>query len=116
MAINLDALLIDVLVNVIVVSPAFWLAGRVIVGTRKARFLDAVGIVVTGLVIGGVFQYYVRGVVALLIRLVLWLGLVRHFFDATWGQAILTAGVAVLINVVASVVFSVVLGLAYVVF
>jgi hypothetical protein len=37
---------------------------------------------------------------------------VRHFFDATWGQAILIAVVAVLINLVASVV----LGLAYVLF
>lgn len=116
MAINLDALLIDIVVNVIVVAPAFWLAGRTIVGTRKARALDAVGIVVAGLVIGGVFQYFVRGVVALLIRLTLWLGLVRHFFDATWGQAILIAIVAVLINAVVSVVFSVVLGLAYAVF
>jgi hypothetical protein len=56
-------------VNVIVVSPAFWLADRAIVGARKTRVLDAVGIVV-GLVIGGVFQYYARGVVALIIRLV----------------------------------------------
>jgi hypothetical protein len=116
MAINLDALLIDIVVNVIVVAPAFWLAGRAIVGTRKARALDAVGIVVAGLVIGGVFQYFIRGVVALLIRLALWLGLVRHFFDATWGQAILIAVVAVLVNAVVSVVFSVVLGLAYAVF
>jgi len=42
MAINLDALVISVVVQVIVVAPVLWFAGRVVVGRDKARFTDAV--------------------------------------------------------------------------
>lgn len=110
MAINLDVLLISIIVNIVIISPSLWLAGRLIVGRRKAKFIDAIWIVVLGVVIGAIFRYFFTGVLAALIQLAMWLGLVKHFFDATRGQAIAIAIVAVIVFIVASIVLGLVLG------
>lgn len=112
MAISLDALLISIVVNTVIISPSLWLAGRLIVGGRKARFIDAVWIVISGIIVGAIFRFLLSGVLGALIQLMIWLGLVKHFFDATWGQAIVIAILAVIIFIVASIVLGVILGFA----
>ena len=51
MALNLDILLIQIVVNTIILSPVLWLSGKALVGAKKAKFLDAIWIVVLGTVI-----------------------------------------------------------------
>ena len=41
MAVNWDTLLIDLVIKIIILAPALWISGRVIVGKEKAKFLDA---------------------------------------------------------------------------
>jgi hypothetical protein len=97
-AINLDALLIDLVIKIIVLAPAFWLAGRALAGKDKAKFLDAVWIVILGTLIGGIFSYFeIIGLIALIIQLIIWLGLVKHFFDTDWIRALVISVLAVII-------------------
>ncbi len=110
--VNLDSLIIQMIVSVIVVSPSLWLAGRAIVGGKKAKFTDAIMIVAIGVLVGGVFGYLFQGLVAAIVQLVIWLALVKHFFDANWGQAIAIAIIAVIIFVIASIVLGLILGIA----
>jgi hypothetical protein len=99
--VNLDVLLIDLLIKIIILAPAFWLAGRALVGKEKAKFLDAVWIIILGALIGGIFSYFeIVGIVALVIQLVLWLGLVKHFFDTDWIKAFVISVLAVIIIIV----------------
>ena len=101
MAINLDVLLIDLVIKIIVLAPAFWLAGRALVGKEKAKFLDAIWIVIVGALIGGIFSYFeISGIIAAIIQFVLWLGLVKHFFDTDWIKAFVIAVLAVIIIIV----------------
>jgi hypothetical protein len=101
MAINLDALLIDLVIKIIVLAPAFWIAGRVLAGKDKAKFLDAVWIVILGTLIGGIFSYLeIIGLIALIIQLIIWLGLVKHFFDTDWIRAFIVSVLAVIIIIV----------------
>ena len=103
MAINLDSLLIDLVIKIVVLAPAFWLAGRALVGKEKAKFLDAVWIVILGALIGGIFSYFeIVGIIALIIQLVIWLGLVKHFFDTDWLKAFVISVLAIIILVVIS--------------
>ena len=101
MAVNLDQMLINVVVHVIVntilLSPILWISGRVLVGNEKAKFTDAVWIVVIGTVFGAVFSVFFTGIIASLIQLVVWLGLVKHFFDCGWLKALLISIVAVIL-------------------
>lgn len=100
MAINLDELLIRVVLNIIVptiiLSPVLWLAGRAIVGKEKAKFTDAVWTILIGTVFGSVFSAFFTGIVASIIQLVVWLALVKHFFDCGWLKTLAISIVAVL--------------------
>ncbi len=106
MAVNLDAILINIIVSIIVVSPVLWIAGRVIVGKESAKFTDAVWIVVLGIVIGNIFGYFFTGLAAAIVQLVIWLALVKHFFDSSWPQAIIISLIAIVIFVIVAVVLA----------
>ena len=98
MAINLDVLLIDLVVKIIILAPAFWLAGRTLAGKNKAKFIDAVWIVILGTLIGGIFSFFeIIGIIALVIQLIVWLGLVKHFFDTDWIRALVISLLAIII-------------------
>jgi hypothetical protein len=100
-AINLDMLLIDLIVKIIVLAPAFWLAGRVLAGKDKAKFIDSVWIVILGTLIGGIFSFFeIIGIIALVIQLIVWLGLVKHFFDTDWIRAFIISVLAIIIIIV----------------
>ena len=98
------ALLIQIVVGTIIVAPVLWLAGRALVGKEKAKFTDAVWIVVLGTVIGAVIGAVIgihfSGLIAAVIMLVVWLALVKHFFDCGWVMALAITIIAVIIFIV----------------
>ena len=46
---------------------------------------------------GAVFSVFFTGIIASLIQLIVWLGLVKHFFDCGWLKALLISIVAVIL-------------------
>jgi len=56
LAIDLNALIISIIVNIIILSPVLWLSGRAFVGKEKAKFTDAVATIAVGTVVGSVFS------------------------------------------------------------
>lgn len=108
MAINLDALLINIIVNTIIISPVLWLAGRALVGKEKAKFTDAILIVVLGTVIGTLFGAYFTGWIATIILLIIWLALVKHFFDCGWLKALAISLVAVIFFVIIVIILGII--------
>jgi len=112
--INLIALVVHIIVNVIVLSPVLWIAGRLLAGKDKAKFTDALWIVVLGTVIGAVFQALLEGILGLLgslVMLIIWLALVKHFFDTGWLKALVIAIVTIIIYIII-VAILVLIGLA----
>jgi len=97
---DLVALLIQIVVNVIVVAPALWISGRMLVGKDKAKFTDAVWIVVLGVVLGVVVNFLLSGFIAAIVMFVVWLALIKHFFDCGWLKAFIIAVFAVIIFII----------------
>jgi len=97
MAFDLGTLVIHIIVNIIILAPVLWLSGRLLVGKDKAKLTDAIWIVVLGTIVGAIFGYFFSGWVALIIELVLWLLLVKHFFDCGWLKALAISIIAVII-------------------
>jgi hypothetical protein len=95
---DLTALLIQIVISTIILAPVLWLAGRALVG--KAKFLDAVWIVVLGTVIGAVVGAYISGLVAAIIMFIIWLALIKHFFDCGWLMAFAIAIIAVILFII----------------
>jgi hypothetical protein len=105
---DLIALLIQIVVGTIIVAPILWLAGRALVGKDKAKFLDAIWIVLLGTVIGAVVGALVGGLIAAVIMLIVWLALIKHFFDCGWLMAFVIAIIAVIIFVVVLAILAVI--------
>jgi hypothetical protein len=107
-ALNLDILLIQIVVNAIILSPVLWLAGRALVGAQKAKFFDAVWIVVLGTVISTIFNSLFSGIIASIILLIVFLALVKHFFDCGWLKAFAISLLAVIFFVVIIAILAVI--------
>ena len=97
---DLIALLIQIVVGTVILAPILWLAGRGLVGGDKAKFLDAIWIVLLGTIIGAVVGAYISGLVAAVIMFIVWLALIKHFFDCGWLMAFAIAIIAVILFVV----------------
>jgi len=96
-------LLIQIVVGTIIIAPILWLAGRALVGKEKAKFTDAIWIVLLGIVIGAVVGALIGGLgglIAAVIMFVIWLALIKHFFNCGWIMALAIAIIAVIIFVV----------------
>ncbi len=117
---DLYAFIIHVLVNVIIISPVLWLAGRALAGKEDAKFSDAVAIIVVGTLIGAFFDLFLVDLLILftpflffetvtlwllssLVRLVVWLALVKHFFDCGWLKAFAISVLAVILFVAVAI-------------
>ena len=104
---DLIALLIQIIVGTVILAPVLWLAGRALVGKEKAKFLDAVWIVLLGTVIGAVVGAF-GGLLAAVIMFIVWLALIKHFFDCGWLMAFAIAIIAVIIFVVIVAILAVI--------
>ncbi len=103
---DLVAILIQIVVGIIIVAPILWIAGRLLVGKEKAKFTDAIWIVVLVTVIGAIVGALVGGLVSAIIMFIVWLALVKHFFDCGWLKAFVIAVIAVIIFVIIVVILA----------
>jgi hypothetical protein len=103
---DIVGLLIQIVVAIIVIAPILWLVGRSLAGKDKAKFTDAIWIVVLGIVIGAVLGYFVGGLIAALIMFFVWLGLIKHFFDCGWLKAFAIAIISVIVFIIIAFVLA----------
>ena len=101
---DLVGFLINVVVGTIIVAPFLWISGRSLVGKDKAKFLDAIWIVLLGTIINAVIGAFSLGLLAAIIMLIVWLALIKHFFDCGWIMAFAIALVAVVIIIVVGII------------
>ncbi|MBC7127284.1 MAG: hypothetical protein ABC585_07010 [Candidatus Methanosuratincola petrocarbonis] len=109
---DLVSVLINLVVSVIFLSPVLWLVGRWLVGKDKAKFTDAIWIVVIGTIVGAIFGYFELGLIGTIIMLIIWLALIKHFFDCGWLKALLIAIVTVVVFIIIGIVLAL-LGFAF---
>jgi hypothetical protein len=101
-------LFVNILVNLFFVAPFLWIAGRLLAGKQNAKFTDALWIVLIGTVVFYFFNWflsaYISGfiatAIAYFIMLIIWLALVKHFFDCGWLKALAISIIAIIIAVI----------------
>jgi hypothetical protein len=99
MIVNVNALLLRMIAAIIFSAPCLWLAGRWLVEEKKAKFSDAAWIVVLGVVVDAVVGVVINRSFAPIVQLVVWLYLVKTYFDTDWVKAFIISIVAVLVAV-----------------
>ena len=106
---DLVGLIISIVVGTIIVAPFLWLAGRSLVGKDKAKFFDAIWIVFLGTIINAVIgAFSLPALLAAVIMFIVWLMLIKHFFDCGWVMAFAIALVAVILVIVVSVILAII--------
>lgn len=106
--VDILGLILQIVITTIIVAPILWLAGRALVGKEKAKFTDALWIVLLGTIIGAIVGEFVGGIVASIIMFIVWLGLIKHFFDTGWIMALAIAIIAVIIFLVIAFILALV--------
>ena len=101
---DLVNIVINIIVGTIIVAPFLWIAGRWLVGSEKAKFFDAIWIVLFGTVINAIIGAFIPGLLAAIIMFVIWLALIKHFFDCGWLKAFVVALIAVIIIVIVATI------------
>jgi hypothetical protein len=106
---DLTTLLIELLITVVTwlifVSPALWISGRLLAGKQNAKFTDALWIAAIGAVVFYLFNAFVTEYISVwwlsllsyVVLLIIWLALVKHFFDCGWLKALAISIIAVII-------------------
>jgi len=94
------SIIFSIVVGVIVTAPVLWIAGRLLVGPSKAKFTDAIMIVILGNIAGAVISAIVGGYVGALAQIVVFLFLIKHYYECDWLKALAVAVVTVVIFVV----------------
>jgi hypothetical protein len=107
---SLTGIPLEIIVGVIIIAPILWLVGRALVG-KKASFVHAIWIVVLGVVINAILGSFVHGVLGFVITLIVWVFLIKHFFQTGWGHAIIVGVVAIVVLVIIVIILAA-LGLA----
>jgi sterol desaturase/sphingolipid hydroxylase (fatty acid hydroxylase superfamily) len=103
---SLMGTILQIIVSVIIISPILWLVGRSMVGGAKAKFTDAIWIVVLGIIINVILGTFVHGTIGFIVTLIVWIALIKHFFDAGWGKAILIGIIAIIVLIIIAFVLA----------
>jgi hypothetical protein len=110
MGTSIDSLIIDLVIQIVIwtifVVPALWISGRLLAGKENAKFTDALWIVVLGTVIYYFTSFFIETffvevfgsfLLSYLVLLLIWLALVKHFFDCGWLKALAISIITVII-------------------
>jgi len=89
--INLMNIVIQIIIGIIIVTPVLWFVGRSMVGKEKAKITDAIWISALGIISATILGTLVHGLLGFIITLIVWLTLIKHFFDTGWMKTLLLA-------------------------
>jgi hypothetical protein len=91
--------LIVFIIYLLVIGFVLWLAGEIVVG-RRVTFGEALGIAAVGTFLVGAAIVFLPGLIGLLVGLLLFLLLVKHYFKTGWLGAIGVGIMAIVVGVV----------------
>ena len=100
------------IVGLIVLTIIFYVAGRVVVGGKKALFSDAFVISLLGTIVMNVCLYFFHPLVGAIISLIVWLLLIKHYYETGWVGAIAVAIMAVIVSMVITILLGILLGIS----
>jgi len=108
------AIILFYLINLIILSIILYIAGLTVVGKRKATFGDAFKISLLGTFLGslisGLISYFVP-VLGLIVYILVWLALIKHYFETGWLGALAVAILALIVAIVLMVLISLILAI-----
>ena len=94
---DIVSIITQIVFELVISAPALWLAGRWRVGAQRAKFTDALWITAVGVVVNVVTNAFIGGGIGSIIQLVIYLYLVKQYYETDWVNAAIVAVLAVVI-------------------
>ena len=105
---NFLHILVELISGIIITAPSLWFSGKTIVGEHKAKFSDALLIVTFGIIVKIILEnIFIEGIIISFIQLIIWLYLVRRYFETDWGKALVISIISVLVSIVVTFVLAI---------
>ena len=104
------------IMTLIILTIVFYVAGVIVVGQRRALFSDAFVISLLGTVVGNICLLFFPPIIGLFLALLVWLLLIRHYYETGWLGALAVAILAVIIFVVILLILGLILGVTILLF
>ena len=101
----------DFIVRLLILTVVFYIAGIIVVGKRRALFSDALVISLLGTAVGIICDFFFPSLIGAILSLLVWLLLIRHYYETGWLGALAVGILAVIIAVVMSIVVLFILAL-----
>ena len=97
--------LVTFVVNLIVMTGVFYVAGVIVVGKKRALLSDAFVISLLGTILGSICTLFIPLIGAIL-SFGVWLLLIRHYYETGWLGGLAVAILAVIIYLVVSFILA----------
>lgn len=108
--------IISFIINLIVMTIVFYVAGVIVVGKRRALFSDAFVISLLGTVVGNICLLFFPPIIGLILSLIVWLLLIKRYYETGWLGALAVAVLAVIIYVVVLVILALLFAIPFLLF
>jgi len=107
---------ISFIVQLVVMTIVFYVAGVIVVGKLRALFSDAFVISLLGTVVGNICTLFFPPIIGLILSLLIWLLLIRHYYETGWLGSLAVAVLAVIIDVMVWVILAFLLAIPFLLF
>lgn len=104
------------IMNLVILTVVFYVAGIIVVGKQRALFSDAFVISLLGTIVGNICLLFFPPIIGLFLSLIVWLLLIRHYYETGWLGALAVAVLAVIIFVVILFILGLILGVTILLF
>jgi hypothetical protein len=92
--------LINFVLGLIILTIVFYVAGRAVVGGKRALFSDAFVIALLGTIVANVVSFFIeQSLIGLILSLIIWLLLIKHYYETGWLGALAVAILAVIVYI-----------------
>lgn len=104
------------LVELFALTLVIYIAGRIVVGERRALFTDALIIAFLGTLLSSVFTAVIPyGLIALLLSVLAWLLLIKGLYETGWLGAVAVGLMAIIIFVAILIVMALLFGFLFII-
>ncbi|MEM3703437.1 MAG: hypothetical protein QXX79_03325 [Candidatus Bathyarchaeia archaeon] len=101
-------------IELLVLTVVLYLAGRIVVGGKRALFSDAFIIALLGTILSALFVTFIPySLIALILSIFVWLLLIKRLFETGWLGAIAVSILTIIIFIAVLVFIALVFGVFY---
>ena len=91
--------LINFVLGLAVLTIVFYIAGRAVVGGKRALFSDAFVISILGTIVANIVSLFNLPLIGLILSFIVWLLLIKHYYETGWLGALAVAVMAVIVYI-----------------